>query len=75
LFSRWCLEFSFISTISNAVRVIAPNAVAALILIAVSGPMISQSTADAATSTGNGLFIATGVTIGLCINYTLRVVN
>jgi hypothetical protein len=73
--------WSFLSappSISNAIRVVGPNIIAAIILVALSGPMItslSTSAVDAATvasSIGNGLYIASAVTIGLGINYLLR---
>jgi hypothetical protein len=51
------------------IKVLIPPAVAAVLLVAVSGPMITSG--DAA-SVGTGLFIATAVSLGLGASYILR---
>jgi hypothetical protein len=50
-------------------RVLVPASVAALVLVAVSGPMITSGDASAVTT---GLFIATGVSFGLGASYVAR---
>lgn len=52
-------------------KVLVPAALAAIILVAVSGPMITSG--DAA-SVGTGLWIATGVSVGLGASYVARLV-
>ena len=51
------------------VKVLIPAAVAAVVLVAVSGPMI---TSGVASSVGSGLWIATGVSVGLGASYAAR---
>lgn len=66
--------WSFVSgspTVSYAIRTILPSALAAIVLLAVSGPMMTGVDADL-SSIGNGLWIATLVSIALAINYVLR---
>lgn len=50
-------------------KILVPAAAAALVLVAVSGPMITSG--DAA-SVGTGLWIATGVSVGLGVSYAAR---
>lgn len=52
-------------------KVLVPAAVAAVVLAVVSGPMITSG--DAA-SVSTGLFIATGVSVGLGLSYVARLV-
>jgi hypothetical protein len=53
------------------VKVVIPAAVATVVLVALSGPMITSG--DAAT-VGTGLWIATGVSLGLGATYVARMV-
>jgi hypothetical protein len=50
-------------------KVLIPASVAALVLVAVSGPMITSGDAASVTT---GLFIATGVSVGLGVSYIAR---
>ena len=50
-------------------KVLVPAAVAAVVLVAVSGPMI---TSGIESSVGTGLWIATGVSVGLGASYGAR---
>jgi hypothetical protein len=65
-------SFSQAPSLSHA-KVLVPASIAAVILVAVSGPMITNS-ADAA-SVSNGLFIATAVSVGLGASYVWRLVT
>lgn len=62
--------YSFLQapSLSN-IRVVIPPAIAAVVLAAVAGPMI---TSGAAESVGTGLWVATGVSMGLGASYVLR---
>ncbi|CAB9517612.1 expressed unknown protein [Seminavis robusta] len=61
-------SFSQAPSLDHA-KVLIPAAVSALILVAVSGPMITSGDAAAVTT---GLFIATGVSVGLGASYVAR---
>lgn len=50
-------------------KVLVPAAIAAIVLVALSGPMI---TSGEASSVGTGLWIATGVSVGLGASYVAR---
>lgn len=50
-------------------KVLVPAAVAAVVLVAVSGPMITSGVEN---SVGTGLWIATGVSVGLGASYVAR---
>lgn len=65
--------FSVPITLSNAIRTIIPGAIAAIVLFAVSGPMIASPGADL-NSIGTGLWVATFVTVALSINYITRLI-
>jgi hypothetical protein len=64
--------YSFVQAPSlSGLRVLIPPAIAAVVLVALSGPMITSG--DAA-SVGTGLWIATGVSAFLAVSYILRLV-
>lgn len=52
-------------------KVLVPAGIAAVLLVAVSGPMITGSGGDAAT-VGTGLWIATATSVGLAVSYVAR---
>lgn len=58
-------------SVTNA-KVLVPGAIAAVLLVAVSGPMITSG--DAGT-VGTGLWIATGVSVALGLSYVVRYVQ
>lgn len=63
-------SFAQSPSLSN-VKVVVPAIVATLVLVAVSGPMMT-SASDSLDSIGTGLWIATAVSVGLCGSYLLR---
>jgi hypothetical protein len=64
--------WSFLNAPSlDHVKVLLPAAIATVVLVALSGPMITSG--DAAT-VGTGLWIATGVSLGLGVSYVARMV-
>lgn len=58
-------------SLNNAIKSLLPTIVAFIILIFISGPMITSSPIDI-ISLGNGIIIATSVSIGLIIHYSIR---
>ena len=64
--------WSFVSapSIDHALKTLLPASLAALILVAVSGPMITTS--GSVATVGTGLWIATGVSVGLGVAYGVR---
>mmetsp|Transcript_21360 Transcript_21360/g.27600 ORF Transcript_21360/g.27600 Transcript_21360/m.27600 type:complete len:210 (+) Transcript_21360:105-734(+) len=65
--------YSFLQAPSfSNIKVVVPPAIAAVLLVAVAGPMITSG--DAA-SVGTGLYVATAVSFGLGLSYVLRLVS
>jgi hypothetical protein len=59
-------------TLGYSLRVLGPTAVAALVLAIGAGPLVTSAEA---TSITTGLFLATAVSIGLGLHYTLRLTS
>lgn len=68
--------YSFLQapSLDNIFAVVIPPILAAIVLVAVSGPMITASGASAA-SVATGLWIATAVSLALGASYVLRLVD
>ena len=59
-------------TLGYAIRVLGPTEVAALVLAIGAGPLVTSADASSITT---GLFVATMVSIGLGLNYILRLTS
>jgi hypothetical protein len=59
-------------SVGQAVKTLVPAGIAAAILFLVSGPMVTSGDID---QVGTGLFIATGVSIGMGASYVARLLS
>jgi hypothetical protein len=64
-------SFAQAPTVGNAARVFVPTTLAAIVLVAISGPMVTSASSDP-SQIGTGLGIATAVSIALAGSYVLR---